>query len=31
VKRSAEFKKVLDQVMELLHASKVQGNIRVGL
>jgi NitT/TauT family transport system ATP-binding protein len=31
VKRSSEFKKVLDQVMELLHASKVQGNIRVGL
>lgn len=31
VKRSPEFKRVQDQVMELLHASKVQGNIRVGL
>jgi NitT/TauT family transport system ATP-binding protein len=31
VKRSPEFKRVVDTVMELLHASKVQGNIRVGL
>lgn len=31
VKRSPEFKRVVDAVMELLHASKVQGNIRVGL
>jgi NitT/TauT family transport system ATP-binding protein len=31
VKRSAEFKKVQDHLMELLHASRVQGNIRVGL
>jgi NitT/TauT family transport system ATP-binding protein len=31
VKRSADFKRVQDHVMELLHSSKVQGNIRVGL
>jgi NitT/TauT family transport system ATP-binding protein len=31
VKRSPEFKKVQDHLMELLHASRVQGNIRVGL
>jgi NitT/TauT family transport system ATP-binding protein len=31
VKRSAEFKRVQEHVMELLHTSKVQGNIRVGL
>jgi NitT/TauT family transport system ATP-binding protein len=31
VKRAPEFKRVVDTVMDLLHASKVQGNIRVGL
>jgi NitT/TauT family transport system ATP-binding protein len=31
VKQSAEFKKVEDHVLELLHESNVQGNIRVGL
>lgn len=31
VKRTPEFKRMVDTVMELLHTSKVQGNIRVGL
>jgi NitT/TauT family transport system ATP-binding protein len=31
VKRTSVFKGAVDQVMELLHTSKVQGNIRVGL
>jgi ABC-type nitrate/sulfonate/bicarbonate transport system ATPase subunit len=31
VKRSSQFKTAVDHVMELLHTSKVQGNIRVGL
>jgi NitT/TauT family transport system ATP-binding protein len=31
VKRTSLFKGAVDQVMELLHTSKVQGNIRVGL
>lgn len=31
VKRSADFKRVQEHVMELLHSLKVQGNIRVGL
>ncbi len=31
VKQSAEFKRVENHVLDLLHASNVQGNIRVGL
>jgi NitT/TauT family transport system ATP-binding protein len=31
VKQSAEFKKVENQLLDLLHESKVQGNVRVGL
>jgi NitT/TauT family transport system ATP-binding protein len=31
VKQSAEFKRVENHVLELLHSSNVQGNIRVGL
>jgi len=31
VKQSAEFKRVEDHVLELLHTSNVQGNVRVGL
>ena len=31
LKQSAEFKRVENQVLELLHSSNVQGNIRVGL
>jgi len=31
VKQSAEFKKLENQLLDLLHESKVQGNVRVGL
>jgi hypothetical protein len=31
LKQSAEFKRVENHVLDLLHQSNVQGNIRVGL